>query len=98
MYYFGDKYGRYLYSHNNYTEILSSLGIIGFVIYYGWYLNELMKYKNIRNRECDMWKFTLLFIIVTLILDYGTVSFDKIHYLLMQQIISISNKKVEKVK
>lgn len=91
MYHFGEKYGVYLYSHNNYLEILSCLGIVGFAVYYGWYLKELIQFKNAENRKDRIWLFCFLFMLVMLVLDYGTVSFDKIHYILIFDLISIYN-------
>lgn len=91
MYRFGDEYGFYLYSHNNYLEILSGLGIIGFIVYYGWFIKAIINLQKKSSKDNKIWFFFFLFMIVTLILDYGTVSFDKIHYILMFNMISMYN-------
>lgn len=89
MYKFGDKYGIYLYSHNNYLEILCDLGIIGFIIYYSWFLRSVIfLIKRILSKKDYLEIFMLSFLITELVLDYGTVSFDKIHYLLIFDLIS----------
>ncbi len=88
MYKFGADYGIYLYSHNNYLEILCDLGLIGFIWYYAWFVRIIIylikKFKTSNTIE----KFMLLFLVVILILDYGTVSFDKLHYILFLDLLS----------
>lgn len=60
------------YSHNNYTELLCSVGILGTLVYYGYYL-FLLK-KSFFNREMKSIMY-LLFIIGVLISDIGAVTF-----------------------
>lgn len=89
MYYFGDKYGSYLYAHNNYLELLADLGLIGFSIHYLWVVKTIVNlYKERKNDNSGFCNYLLLFIISTLILEYGTVTFDQLHYILMFQLCS----------
>ena len=70
--YFGES--RDYYSHNNYTEILSGLGLIGFALYYiPIYVYTIRIRRN--------WKFPLAqslktLVIILLILDIGNVSYQ----------------------
>lgn len=63
------------YSHNNYVELLSSVGILGLTIYYGYYL--LLLWKNARQSNLNMKNILyILFIISTLVSDVGSVIFS----------------------
>ena len=69
-------YSHVAYSHNNYYELLSTLGIIGFLIYYFMWFKvffDLIK-VFIKNNS----KFILIFLIIIsliLIMDYGNISY-----------------------
>lgn len=67
--------GDYTYYHNNYVEILSSGGILGFLIYYGMYAYvtyNLFKNKCLKYSEITL---VLIIMIVNLVMDYGSVSY-----------------------
>ena len=78
-------YKTYLYTHNNYAEILFSFGLVGFVLYY-WLpakviIMLLKKNKNEKEMsELDKKRLTqsklycALFVIILLFIDFGTVS------------------------
>lgn len=64
-----------VYSHNNYIEVLVSLGIIGFIIYYSVFINSafvlIIKRKNLKPIH-----FLLAFsILSSFVFDYGMVQF-----------------------
>ena len=69
------KYRHVTYSHCNYIELLATLGIIGFLIYYLMYLvilkNSIKKFdaNNYIKLLC------LSYIMVEIIFEYGFVSF-----------------------
>lgn len=64
-----------LYSHNNYIEVLVSLGIIGFVLYYLIFAKSLIVFILNRNNLKPI-QFLLIFsVISSLILGYGMVQF-----------------------
>ena len=67
--------GETYYLHNNYMEILSSGGIIGFISYYWIYVKLLISY--IRRRDFDDLQYCICFVllILLLIMDYGMVSY-----------------------
>ena len=70
------------YSHNNYTELLSSVGLIGLILYYAYYFLLLKKNILIKNMKSRM---IVLFIIATLITDVGAVTFSiyPIYYIVL---------------
>lgn len=74
--------GRRTYLHDNYIELLSCGGIVGFAIYYSIYaylIVNLWKYRICDNGECYL---CLVLIILMLVMDYGMVSyFDKQQYI-----------------
>ena len=67
--------GETYYLHNNYMEILSSGGIVGFISYYWMYVKLLISY--IRRRDFDDLQYCICFVILILLLimDYGMVSY-----------------------
>ncbi|MBO5629240.1 MAG: O-antigen ligase family protein, partial [Aeriscardovia sp.] len=71
---FGILYGiEDTYSHNNYVELLCSVGLVGMVSYYLMYLFSLFKLITIKkNRE--IFTFTVCLIISILLKDYALVS------------------------
>jgi O-antigen ligase len=74
------KYGAY--SHNNYTEILSSLGIIGFVAYYWIYAYCMLNIFRVRRNSdegrdyCD---FAIAVLISNLVFDWGGVTYNLLY-------------------
>lgn len=65
--------GYNTYSHNNYTELLTTVGLIGTIFYYGYYLFLLKKNIPTKNMKSIMY---VLFIIATIISDVGAVTFS----------------------
>ena len=69
-------YRHIAYSHNNYTELLATLGLIGFVIYYYIWIKTEISLLNmyIKNNSHQSLLF-LIIITIILIMDYGNVSY-----------------------
>lgn len=82
--------GYNTYSHNNYTELLCSVGIIGTLIYYSYHLYIIKKSIFCGNMESIM---CLLFIISILIGDVGAVTFSI--YPIYYMILFIISKRLE---
>lgn len=61
-----------LYSHNNYIELLSGIGLIGFTIYYAGYIYLIV---NCIKRKEKITSFFAIGIISIMILEYGLVSY-----------------------
>lgn len=59
--YGGVTYHLGMYSHNNYTEVLASGGLLGFVCYYALYVRSLfVSYKMRKDLFCKFCWYTLL--------------------------------------
>lgn len=66
--------GRYCFSHCNYTELLSGLGILGFIMYYGIYLYSLFYAWKSHHRAASKYKVLLCALIMELLIgDIGLV-------------------------
>lgn len=76
------EYTEARYSHNNYIEMLSCLGIVGLILYYWLYIYILVKLfkkvmKNRSNLEVIL-GFTLVFVLM--IFEWGIVSYSGCMY------------------
>lgn len=69
-------WGHDHYLHNNYVELLATLGIVGTLLYYSMYLYILSifwkKRKSGRDRDFDI---CMIILLVRLVMDYGAVFF-----------------------
>lgn len=58
--------GQLVYCHNNFLEILSCYGIIGFALYYNLFLKIILNYKKLRKDKIGLYLYSLTLIIVFL--------------------------------
>ncbi len=66
-----------VYSHNNYWQILSELGIIGFLLYYSLYLVTIIRLlKNSFVNKSRLSLVFLTFMILLLLLETGLVTYN----------------------
>lgn len=73
--------GRFVYSHDNYLEILSCYGILGFIIYSFSFIYILSNFKRyIKN---DIGLFLLSYVLIILIMDLYSISFLNGYYILI---------------
>lgn len=73
--YNSSQLGMEAYLHDNYVELLASGGIVGFLIYYGFYAYvaiEFLKNRFIRHPDMTL---IMIFLLIMLIMDYGAVSY-----------------------
>lgn len=63
------------YSHNNFIELLVSLGIIGFVLFYCIFFKSIIDLFNIRNKLEKMHIIMIFYIVATLVFGYAMVQF-----------------------
>ncbi|MDD3747065.1 MAG: O-antigen ligase family protein [Anaerostipes sp.] len=81
-YYYFHNYGGWaeVYAHNNYIEILSDTGLIGFVLYYyipfSILFNLIKNWKRFVIIDRKLTALLITFIIIRLIMDYGMVDYD----------------------
>jgi|SRR5699024_2545542 len=73
---FGNITGRYVYSHNNYVELLVGIGLIGTLIYYFGYLYILNK---VSFKNDPLSAFAFVSIVVLFIIDIGLVSYNSFY-------------------
>ncbi len=77
--------GRSIYLHNNFVDILVNVGIIGFVLYYLFYLIPFGILN--KNRGDMVTGICFLILIVSVVMDYGMVSmFDRETYFYIMMI------------
>lgn len=75
--------GPSLYAHCNYLELLSTLGIIGTTVYYSGYIWLMIKSHKYLKKDDKISILIFFFLIMNLFSDYETVSYCKIHYILV---------------
>lgn len=72
--YFKAVSGYNTYSHNNYTELLVSIGLIGTIVYYSLFLRILYKsIKLLKETKAPLYLCPIALVIAALIGDLGTV-------------------------
>lgn len=71
----------YLHSHNNFIELLISGGLVMFITYYWIYIYLFKKmFKLIRKDKSDLSIFFIAFLVINLISDIGTISFNLLNF------------------
>lgn len=92
--YYGKMTGKYVYSHNNYIEVLADLGIIGFVTYYFFYFWILIKLAKLKEDEFGLRNFFIAFVFCLFPFEIGAVSYNIliIHIFLALSSIYITKK------
>lgn len=74
---YGRMYTKSYYAHNNYIEIAVGLGIVGLIIYYSLHIGIIN--RSIRKlSEAKEAKLALILVILSLIIDFGLVSYLEI--------------------
>ena len=68
-------YGRNHYLHNNFVELLATLGGVGFLMYYGMYAYMLGIFWRCRKFRDRLYDICLVLMVVRVVMDYGVVSF-----------------------
>lgn len=68
--------GRSTYLHNNYVELLATVGIFGTILYYAIYIYLIIELYKLAFRENDDTAVLMLSLMVSnLVMDYGAVSY-----------------------
>ena len=83
----------YGYLHNNYIEVLVNGGIVGFVIYYSFFIVVLKKHINRLNEKNPLVYISFTMLILRLITDWGRISyFDYMNIPLFAFWVAVANK------
>ena len=82
--------GRFYYSHNNFVELLYNEGIIGFVLYYWYYIRVIMiawKRKAVIPQKTRA--FVISAVLSMLVYEYGAINYTSTSTMILLCLISI---------
>jgi len=82
-------FDRNMYSHNTYVELLTNLGLVGFLLYYIPYFQVIfsLRRKKERNKDDDLSQLFFSFMVASLFLHTGIVAY--ISATLLIQLVAI---------
>ncbi len=91
----GAAFGDYRYSHNTYVELLTNLGLVGFLLYYIPYLETIIALRKAskKSEKDNLAILFFAFMISTLFLHIGTVAYATATLLI--QLVAIGFRLVE---
>lgn len=77
--------GHFTYSHNNFIEILVGVGVIGFLIYYSYYIKLLFEYikMNFKHQTDKILNITGICFLLMFFMQFGVVSYSSIEQMLL---------------
>lgn len=78
-----NRYG--LYAHNNWLELLATLGTVGFLLYYAMYLIIIKRAaKNCVGKEIylDFSRFCICFMLLLVVMEYAQITFFRLYALI----------------
>lgn len=82
--------GIKVYSHCNYTELLSNYGVVGFALYYNTYaISLIIGIRNIHDRLGKMIIYTL---VPAIFIEYGQVDYYSLHSFISLAMVFFSAK------
>ncbi|MBQ4153931.1 MAG: O-antigen ligase family protein [Clostridia bacterium] len=94
-----DKMGRNTYLHNNYIELLASVGIFGTLLYYGMYFATMPQIFKSASKQDRYSILVLTILMLQLVIDYAAVQYyEKTPYLYIVLFFLIADKEKEKIK
>lgn len=85
--------GRETYLHNNYVELLASVGVIGTGLYYAMFLSPLPWLAKGNRRHNPLATLGVVLLVVELVLHFGMVTFySKSAYMLLLLLALLANE------
>ena len=77
--------GHFTYSHNNFIEILVGVGVIGFLIYYSYYIKLLFEYIKMyfKHQTDKILNITGICFLLMFFMQFGVVSYSSIEQMLL---------------
>ncbi len=91
---FAIKSGFGTYSHNNYIELLTGIGIAGFITYYSLYVYLVINLLRGLIKGNTQLAFPFLIVVLILIIEVGLVSYNT-NYIQILLMISLSFSKIK---
>ncbi len=92
--------GHATYSHNNFIEILVSVGAIGFIIYYSYYIKLLYEYFQIylKHRALQSLNVAAICFVLLFIMHFAVVSYNSLEQglviLFMSKAVQLNKKRI----
>ncbi len=86
---FAIKSGIGMYAHNNYIELLTGIGIVGFIIYYSLYIYLLINLMRGLIKGNTQLAFPFTIVVLILIIEIGLVSYNT-NYVQILLMLSLS--------
>lgn len=94
-YYCFQYFNRYgLYAHNNYLELLADLGIIGFGMYYYYYVSAFIRTCKNRNTSQTKELGTLFYIFLAciLVVEYSHITFFRLYAVIPLVVVTVATQ------
>ncbi len=94
-----NEIGYFTYLHNNYIELLATVGIIGTLLFYNFYYHIFKKLKNMIKDRDSLAIITFIILTIQIFMDFGSVSyFSKTTYIyFLVGILTVTRKKNDEV-
>ena len=97
-----EEIGRSTYMHNNYVELLSCGGLVGFLLYYSMYAYLLVRLIRYRRYDTQNVQICVILLLCLLIMDVGAVSYyskNQWFYMMVMflEVAGVQNKHMEDV-
>lgn len=90
-------FNKAYYLHNNYVELLTGVGIVGFILYYSLYLYLIVNLIKNKKNSTNSYYLIVVLLILRLVMDYGAVSYYSKETYINLMILFIQLDKIQKI-